>query len=119
MANKLFVAGLDYAITNERLSEIFAAAGTVVSAQVIIDHDTGQSKGFGFVEMSSSDEAANAIATLNDQQVDGRSLLVKEARPKGDNPYRNNNSGPRGRNNNSRNGYRDNKSRGGYDRRSR
>ncbi|MCZ6625811.1 MAG: RNA-binding protein [Deltaproteobacteria bacterium] len=81
MSNKLYVGGLPYSITEGRLEEIFAEHGTVESARVISDKFTGQSRGFGFVEMSSSEEAQKAIAALNDTQLDGRTLVVNEARP--------------------------------------
>src|SRR6478609_204235 len=71
-----------YTVTDSRLEEIFAAYGTVTSAQVIMDRDTGRSKGFGFVEMSSDTEAQAAIDGLNLASIDGRNLTVNEARPK-------------------------------------
>lgn len=82
MGNKLYVGGLPYAITDARLQEIFATHGTVESANVIADKFTGQSRGFGFVEMSSSSEAQKAIEALNGTQLDGRTLIVNEAKPK-------------------------------------
>lgn len=84
MASKLYVGSLAYSVTDDKLKELFAEAGTVVSAQVIVDRDSNQSKGFGFVEMSSDDEAKEAIKLLNGKDVDGRSLVVNEARPKED-----------------------------------
>lgn len=81
MASKLFVGGLPFAVTNDQLSEMFAGCGTVVSAQVIMDRDTNRSKGFGFVEMSSEEEAKKAVDELNGKDVDGRSITVNEARP--------------------------------------
>jgi len=81
MSNKLYVGGLPYSITEGRLQEIFAAHGTVESARVISDKFTGQSRGFGFVEMTSSAEAQKAIEALNGTQLDGRTLMVNEARP--------------------------------------
>jgi RNA recognition motif-containing protein len=81
MGNKLYVGGLPYAVTEAKLQEIFAAHGTVESANVIADKFTGQSRGFGFVEMRSSSEAQNAIASLNGTQLDGRTLVVNEAKP--------------------------------------
>ena len=86
MATKLYVGGLAYSITDDQLKELFGAAGTVVSAQVIVDRDSNQSKGFGFVEMSSEEEAQKAIKDLNGKEVDGRSIMVNEARPKTDRP---------------------------------
>ncbi|HKA34613.1 MAG TPA: RNA-binding protein [Candidatus Binatia bacterium] len=81
MGNKLYVGGLPYSVTEGRLEEVFAAHGSVQSAKVISDKFTGQSRGFGFVEMSSSDEAQKAIAALNGSQLDGRTLVVNEAKP--------------------------------------
>lgn len=82
MGKKLYVGNLAYGVSDSDLEQLFAAHGTVQSAQVIMDRDTGRSKGFGFVEMGSDQEAQAAIAALNGQQVDGRSLTVNEARPK-------------------------------------
>jgi len=81
MGNKLYVGGLPFSVTEGRLQEIFSAHGTVESANVISDKFTGQSRGFGFVEMSSDEEAQKAIAALNGTQMDGRTLTVNEARP--------------------------------------
>ena len=83
MGNKLYVGGLPYSITEGRLQEIFQAHGTVESARVISDKFTGQSRGFGFVEMSSGGEAQKAIEALNGTQLDGRTLVVNEAKPMG------------------------------------
>ncbi len=82
MANKLYVGSLAYSIKDDQLKELFEAHGTVVSAQVIMDRDSGQSKGFGFVEMKTEDEAKAAIKELNGKEVDGRAIMVNEARPK-------------------------------------
>jgi RNA recognition motif-containing protein len=82
MGKKLYVGNLAYGVTDSDLEQMFAAHGTVQSAQVIMDRDTGRSKGFGFVEMGSDQEAQAAIAALNGKEVDGRSLTVNEARPK-------------------------------------
>jgi RNA recognition motif-containing protein len=82
MGKRLYVGNLSYGTTDESLRQLFEAHGTVTSAQVIMDRDTGRSKGFGFVEMASDQEAQEAIAALNGQQVDGRALTVNEARPK-------------------------------------
>lgn len=82
MGRRLYVGNLSYDTTDERLREMFEEHGSVTSAQVIMDRDTGRSKGFGFVEMGSDQEAQAAIAALNGQQVDGRALTVNEARPK-------------------------------------
>jgi RNA recognition motif-containing protein len=81
MGNKLYVGGLPYSVTEGRLQELFAAHGTVESAKVIMDKFTGQSRGFGFVEMGSGGEAQRAIQALNGTQLDGRSLVVNEAKP--------------------------------------
>jgi RNA recognition motif-containing protein len=81
MATKLFVGGLAWATTDEKLKEFFSQAGTVVSANVIHDKFTGKSKGFGFVEMSTDEEAQAATEKLNGQSLDGRSIVVNEARP--------------------------------------
>ena len=81
MGNKLYVGGLPYSVTGARLEEVFSAHGTVASANVISDKFTGQSRGFGFVEMSSSNEAQKAIESLNGTQLDGRTLTVNEAKP--------------------------------------
>ena len=82
MGKKLYVGNLTYGVTDSTLEQMFAAHGTVQSAQVIMDRDTGRSKGFGFVEMGSDQEAQAAIAALNGKEVDGRTLTVNEARPK-------------------------------------
>ena len=82
MGKKLYVGNLDYGVTDSVLEQMFAAHGTVESAQVIMDRDTGRSKGFGFVEMKTDQEAQAAIAALNGKEVDGRSLTVNEAKPR-------------------------------------
>jgi RNA recognition motif-containing protein len=82
MGKKLYVGNLSFDVTNSALEQMFAAHGTVVSAQIIMDRDTGRSKGFGFVEMKSDQEAQAAIAALNGQEVEGRALTVNEARPR-------------------------------------
>jgi len=84
MGKKLYVGNLAYGVTDSDLETMFSAHGTVTSAQVIMDRDTGRSKGFGFVEMSNDQEAQNAIQALNGQVADGRSLIVNEARPRED-----------------------------------
>ncbi|HEU4686592.1 MAG TPA: RNA-binding protein [Nitrospira sp.] len=81
MGSKLYVGGLPYAATETQLTTLFGAHGTVESARVIADKFTGQSRGFGFVEMSTPEEAQAAIAALNGSQMDGRSLTVNEAKP--------------------------------------
>jgi cold-inducible RNA-binding protein len=82
MGKKLYVGNLAYSVTDSDLEQMFAAHGTVQSAQVIMDRDTGRSKGFGFVEMGSDAEAQAAITALNGVEKDGRTLTVNEARPK-------------------------------------
>ena len=84
MGKKLYVGNLSYNVTDSDLEQLLAQHGTVQSAQVIQDRDTGRSKGFGFVEMGSDAEAQAAIAALNGQEHDGRALTVNEAKPKED-----------------------------------
>ncbi len=84
MGKKLYVGNLTYGVTDSALEQMFAAHGAVQSAQVVMDRDTGRSKGFGFVEMGSDQEAQAAIAALNGKAVDGRNLTVNEARPRED-----------------------------------
>jgi cold-inducible RNA-binding protein len=97
MAKKLYVGGLSYQTTDQSLSEAFASAGTIVSAIVIKDKFSGQSKGFGFVEMSSDEEASKAIEMFDGKELDGRTIKVNEARPMEDRPPRKDNfsRGPR------------------------
>lgn len=94
MSNKLFVAGLSYDLTTDQLTQHFAQYGTVTSAQIITDRMSGRSKGFGFVEMSSEEEAQAAIKALNDTEFAGRTIVVNEARPQ--EPRNTNFSGGRG-----------------------
>src|SRR6476661_3884161 len=82
MGKKLYVGNLSYGISDSTLEQMFAAHGQVQSAQVIMDRDTGRSKGFGFVEMGTDEEAQAAIAAMNGKEVEGRALTVNEARPK-------------------------------------
>jgi cold-inducible RNA-binding protein len=82
MGKKLYVGNLSYGVTDGDLTTMFEAHGAVRSAQVIIDRDTGRSKGFGFVEMDNDQEAQAAIAALNGKESDGRALTVNEARPR-------------------------------------
>src|SRR5262245_7755720 len=84
MGKKLYVGNLPYETTNADLEQMFAAYGSVQSAQVIMDRDTGRSKGFGFVEMGNDQEAQAAITGLSGTQMGGRNLTVNEARPKED-----------------------------------
>lgn len=86
MGNKLYVGNLSYSIRDDDLQQTFAQYGTVASAKVMMDRETGRSKGFGFVEMGSDAEAQAAINGLNGQSVDGRALVVNEARPKEERP---------------------------------
>jgi cold-inducible RNA-binding protein len=81
MSTKLYVGGLPYSVTEQQLNELFSQQGTVTSAKVITDKFTGQSRGFGFVEMSTTEEAQKAISALNGTQMDGRPLTVNEAKP--------------------------------------
>ena len=84
MTNKLFVAGLPYSLTDSKLEEHFSKAGKVVSAKIITDKYSGQSKGFGFVEMETEEEAKKAMEELNNSMLDSRAIIVKEARPQED-----------------------------------
>ncbi len=88
MAKKLFVGNLPYTTTDADLKNMFASAGTVESAIVIMDKMTGRSKGFGFVEMSTEDEATSAVNSLNGKDMDGRAITVNEARPMTERPPR-------------------------------
>ena len=93
MSKKLYVGNLSYSVTNRELEAMFAEHGTVESANVIMDRDTGRSKGFGFVEMGTEAQARSAISALHGKSVEGRDLTVNEARPREDRP-----SGGAGRN---------------------
>ncbi|MFH1036660.1 MAG: RNA-binding protein [Patescibacteria group bacterium] len=93
MVKKLYVGGLPYSATEATLKEMFAPAGTVDSAIVIMDKMSGRSKGFGFVEMSTEEEAAKAVETMNGKDVEGRTLTVAEARPMEERPRRDFNRG--------------------------
>ena len=84
MAAKLYVGNLAYGVSSTDLETMFAPHGTVQSAQVIMDRDTGRSKGFGFVEMGSGSEAEAAINAMNGKEFDGRALTVNEAKPRED-----------------------------------
>ena len=81
---KLFVGSLPWSVDDAALAQLFAQAGTVVSAQVVKDRETGRSRGFGFVEMSSDEEAQNAVKNLNGTDVEGRNIVVNIARPRED-----------------------------------
>jgi RNA recognition motif-containing protein len=88
MAKKLYVGSLSYDTTQQSLQDAFAQAGTVASATVIIDKMSGRSRGFGFVEMSTDEEATKAIEMLNGAELDGRKITVNEARPMAERPQR-------------------------------
>jgi cold-inducible RNA-binding protein len=81
MATRLFVGSLPYSTTDDELSKLFAQIGEVASAKVIFDRDTNRSKGFGFVEMNSDEDAKEAIKQLDGSELDGRKIVVNEARP--------------------------------------
>lgn len=96
MSKKLFVGGLPYTITSSQLEEIFSKFGKVVSCDVITDRYSGQSKGFGFVEMENDKEADEAIEKLNDTELEGRKIAVNVARPREERPrFDNRRGGPR------------------------
>ena len=82
MSTKLYVGNLSFNTSNQDLQELFGQAGTVESTNIIEDRDTGRSRGFGFVEMSSKEEGTAAIKQLNGKEIDGRSLVVNEAKPR-------------------------------------
>ena len=84
MNTKLFVGNISFNTSNQDLVDLFSAAGTVTSANIVEDRETGRSRGFGFVEMASSDDAQKAISELNGKEVDGRELKVNEAKPRED-----------------------------------
>lgn len=86
MAKRLFVGSLSYDVTQSQLEELFASVGTVASANLITDKYSGNSKGFGFVEMSTDEEANKAIAELNGKELAGRNIVVNEARPREERP---------------------------------
>jgi cold-inducible RNA-binding protein len=86
MNKKLYVGGLAYSVTDSQLQALFAAHGTVESAKVIMDRDTDRSRGYGFVEMSTQEEAEKAIAALNGTQHEGRSITVNISKPREDRP---------------------------------
>lgn len=105
MAKKLYVGGLSYSTTEDALKELFSQAGTVETATIIVDRMSGRSKGFGFVEMSSDEEAQKAIETFNGKELDGRNLTVNEARPMEARPKRDFDRGGRGGFGGNRNRY--------------
>jgi RNA recognition motif-containing protein len=96
MSQKLYVGGIAFSTTSEGLRQHFAQSGTVVSASIVTDQFSGQSRGFGFVEMSTPDEAQQAVSQLNERQLDGRSLKVEVAKPKTDKPRSSGGFGGRG-----------------------
>jgi RNA recognition motif-containing protein len=109
MATKLFVGSLSYGVNDDQLKDAFSAAGTVVSAKVIMDRETGRSKGFGFVEMSSDEEAQAAVKLLDGKEIDGRAVAVNEARPQENRerrPFNNDRGGDRGGRDGNRGGNR-------------
>lgn len=86
MATKLYVGNLSYDTTDEKIKELFSQAGSVVSVDLITDKYSGRSKGFAFVEMGGDEAAKTAITTLNNTEVDGRNIVVNEAKPREDRP---------------------------------
>lgn len=88
MATKLFIGGLSYNVTEDQLRELFATVGEIASAQIIMDRDSNRSKGFGFVEMGTPAEAQKAIKELNGKELDGRAIVVNEAKPREESPRR-------------------------------
>ena len=90
MSKKLYVGGLAYAVTDQELNDLFTAHGTVESANVVMDRYTNNSRGFGFVEMSTDDEAEKAIQALNGTDLQGRALTVNIAKPRSDRPRNDN-----------------------------
>ena len=106
MGTKLFVGSLAWATTDDTLGQFFASAGTVVSAKVIRDRETNKSRGFGFVEMATPEEAEKALNELNGQDLYGRKINVSEAKPQEDRGPRNYSGGGRGGYNNDRRGGR-------------
>lgn len=88
MTNKVYVGNLSFDTTEDTLKELFAQAGTVNSASIVMDKFSGRSKGFAFVEMSSEEEAKKAIETLNGKELDGRNIVVDEAKPMEKKPFR-------------------------------
>ena len=82
MSTKLFVGSLPWSVNDKTLQETFEAHGTVISAKIIMDRDTGRSRGFGFVEMENPTDAEKAIRSLNNSELDGRNIVVNEAKPR-------------------------------------
>jgi len=109
MAVKLFVGGLSFSTSTERLREVFAACGAVESASVVTDRDTGRSRGFGFVEMATPEEAEQAVSKLNGTSLDGRTIQVEKAKAPGTGG-----GGGRGGGGGGRGGFGGGGSRGGF-----
>ncbi len=105
MSKKLYIGNLPYNTTDDSLKQLFASAGEVTSANVIIDKMTGRSRGFGFIEMANDDEADKAVETFNGQEHEGRKLVVNEARPLADRPPRRSFGGGRGGGGGGRGGF--------------
>ena len=96
MAKRLFVGGLSFSTTSSQLEDIFSKIGKVISCEVIKDRDTGQSKGFGFIEMENDKEAGEAIEKLNDTELEGKKIVVNVAKPRVERPrFDNRGGGPR------------------------
>lgn len=93
MAKNIYVGNLSYGISEDKLKQVFSEFGNVTSAKIVTDRETGRSKGFGFVEMSSDDDAASAIEALDGKEIDGRSAKVSSARPKEERPRGGNRGG--------------------------
>ena len=104
----IFIAGISYNLSNADLGELFEEFGEVISAKIVMDRETGRSKGFGFVEMPNDEEGNAAIAALNEKEIDGKTLAVSVARPREEGPRRNSNYGG-----GNRGGYGNNRG-GGY-----
>lgn len=113
MATKLYVGNLSFNTSSSDLESLFAESGTVESASVVEDRETGRSRGFGFVEMSSKEEAQNAISALDGKEVDGRNLKVNEAKPREDRGFGGGGGGGRGGNRGGGGGYGGGGGRGG------
>jgi RNA recognition motif-containing protein len=116
MGKRLYVGNLSYQVDSSELEQMFSAHGTVQSAEVVSDRMTGRSKGFGFVEMGTDEEAQKAIAALNGQQNNGRALTVNEAKPREDRPRGGGGGGGGGYGGGRGGGGRDRGDRGGRDR---
>ncbi len=114
MGKKLYVGNLSFSVSDSDLQQLFSPHGNVASAQVIIDRDTNRSKGFGFVEMSTDQEAAAAISALDGQEHNGRALKVNEAKPKESRPGGGGGRGGYGGGGGGRGGYGGGGGRGGY-----